>query len=553
MKITITLYVSFIVFSQALLASQYHPQLINGNLVPAGQFTEVISLSSGSNGCTATVIGPQTIVTAGHCTTTGAVITFTINSVTYNATMTKSPTAGLDLALGLTDKPLPSGITPASIGGTASSGLTITLLGYGCTDPTTNTFDNLLRMGTTVITQVSSLTVTSNQQNGAGICFGDPGGPAEIIDSNNNHLVIGVNSQGNLKDTNIDARTDVAEAASFFQSFIAANNNAQICGVNQNCGTGPTAPSCTLTANPTSVQLGNTVTFTLAVQGQVTTATIDGTPVQAPGWNKVYTPTEAGSFSSVGTVTNAAGSQGTCSANYTVINNPTPAPTCTLTANPTDIQLGQSLTISMTTTGQTTSATIDGQTVSLPSGSVSETPPASGMHQSIGVVNGPGGTSNCQVNYSVEPVTPGPVGPTIDYAVVPTYCGNNTLTQTSVQKVCLGVVSQSHGSAIVQVVIVTYNDSTQEVLPVINSVDRPKDPNDLRTISDINLYTNAVLDNGTSLSLATKAAILTQLAATSGGTPAPESLEGNTAKGIAFLVNLSPFSAVIASEAKQSH
>ena len=63
----------------------------------------------------------------------------------------------------------------------------------------------------------------------------------------------------------------------------------------------------------------------LLAQGQVTSASIDGTAVAFPVGKKIINPAAKGTFSSSAAVTGPGGT-GTCSTSYTVDDNPTPPP-----------------------------------------------------------------------------------------------------------------------------------------------------------------------------------------------------------------------------------
>lgn len=524
-------------------------RLINGKPVEPGTWREVVRISSSGSGCTATVVGPRVIVTAAHCASNGATATFKIGEIEYKAKITRSPlytSKDHDIAVGITDTDI-AGIEPASIGGKAVTGLGITLLGYGCINPGGGGGnDGILRIGDTVITGFSGFDMVSRKAGGAALCFGDSGGPAMLIESGK-HLLVGVNSKGNIVDTNYNSRSDVPESQTFLKD-VATQSGVQICGINKDCsGTPPPPPkpTCTLSANPSTVNLGSSLVLSLITQGQVTGASIEGTDASFPTGSKTITPSAVGTFTANATVTGPGGSN-TCSASYTVKNDPLPPvkPTCTLTAQPDTIKLGETITLEMATNGQVTSASIDGTDVAFPMGKKLITPTAKGSFTANATVTGPGGTNSCWAGYVVEDGGPGPDPSTPNFAVVAAYCGDNVVLETKVSRVCLAVVKKD--SSILdlkmnQVLLVTYQDSTKEVMPIIHRVGRPKVAGDLQQREDLKMYANTTVAADKYLVLDTRDAVLTKAPARDG--EVPKSIQGRTAKGNFFLVeNLQPYS-----------
>ncbi len=538
----------FFWIASTALANQVGPgaHLINGTPVAAGTHQEVIYLTSLGAQCTGVVVGPQTIITAAHCTKTGQTATFTVGSTTYTATMTQSslfPQQDHDIAIGMTTQPI-QGVTPAIVGGTATTGTSITLLGYGCTTAGGGPVDGVLRIGNSVITGFSDFDMVSRQAGGAAICFVDTGGPAYIQDGTALKL-IGINSKGNIQDTNYDIRTDIPETQTFLKTF-ATTNNVVVCGINSDCGNNPPppAPTCTLTANPNSIALGATSTVSI-VTTNATSATIQGQSVSVPTGQLPVTPTAAGVTTVQGTVQGANGTSGSCQTTLTVTNTPPPPPpppTCTLTASPETTTIGDTVTLELDTQSTTATATIDGTSVSVPVGKTMVTTTVAGTFTVNGVVSNSAGTGNCSTSYTVT-TTPPPPPNTPNFAIVPSYCGTNTLT-TSVTRVCLAVVAKDATITdlrLTDALLISYNDGTTEVAPIITRKTEPPQTGDLRTIEDLTTYANAVINANTYVVLDTRAATLTSLPPTKDGT-VPASLQGRTPKGVYFTVEqLTPF------------
>ncbi len=212
-----------------------NPTLINGEVVNKADFPEIILISSGGARCTATIVGPKTVLTAAHCAKNGATVKFTYKGVSHSAKVYRSklyPRKDHDVALAFSEKEFAESC-PYSIGGVSKKGEEVEIFGYGCTKPGGGGgMDGKLRYGKAEITGFSGYDFVSGK--GAALCFGDSGGPAFAVSSDGQKFLLGVNSKGNIKNTNYNTRTDT-EASQLFFEMMAKEKNADICGINKNC------------------------------------------------------------------------------------------------------------------------------------------------------------------------------------------------------------------------------------------------------------------------------------------------------------------------------
>jgi outer membrane protein OmpA-like peptidoglycan-associated protein len=147
-------------------------------------------------------------------------------------------------------------------------------------------------------------------------------------------------------------------------------------------------PTCELTADKEKIDLGESASLSLTVSGYVKSAVLDGTEMAATGGTKTVTPTSTTTYSA--TITGAMQTS-TCSVTVQVI--PPPPPTCELTADKGKIEPGESVTLTMTTSGKATSAVLDG-TEMAPAGGTKIVEPAAATNFTAKVV-GPGGSNTC--------------------------------------------------------------------------------------------------------------------------------------------------------------
>lgn len=154
-------------------------------------------------------------------------------------------------------------------------------------------------------------------------------------------------------------------------------------------------PTCELRAEKGKIDLGESLTLSLTTSGYVTSATIDGTAVAPTGGTKTVTPTSTTTYTAT-----VVGSRGSVPCSVAVQVIPPPPPTCELKADRGKIEVGESVTLSLITSGKVTSAVLDGTAVA-PTGGTKRIEPTSAARFTATVV-GPGGSYTCSVPVSMR-------------------------------------------------------------------------------------------------------------------------------------------------------
>ena len=176
----------------------------------------------------------------------------------------------------------------------------------------------------------------------------------------------------------------------------------------------PPAPTVTLSADRTTLTAGQSAVLTYSSTNAATVTISGGVGAVQPaaGGTRQVTPTATTSFTA--TATGPGGNATSAAVNITVNPVPPPAPTVSLSADRTTLTVGQSATLTYSSTNATT-VTI--------SGGVGAVQPAAGGTRQVtpnatttftATATGPGGTiTSTAVNITVNPA-PKPPGPTLD-------------------------------------------------------------------------------------------------------------------------------------------
>ncbi|MFM8268842.1 MAG: trypsin-like serine protease [Pseudomonadota bacterium] len=178
----------------------------SSRLVSASQSFPGIIMITSPKLCTATLVGPQTLLTATHCVNQGTPITIQTPQGSQQSSDIWVLGSGIegdphDLALVYLSSPLLSKQDILPIVSGVDPGDNVLVVGYGCAASETMASAGTKRIGSNVVSDVNDFIEVSTPgfqiksvvgpENRAGVCFGDSGGPLlKLI--GNQWAVIGV-------------------------------------------------------------------------------------------------------------------------------------------------------------------------------------------------------------------------------------------------------------------------------------------------------------------------------------------------------------------------
>ena len=217
-------------------------------------------------------------------------------------------------------------------------------------------------------------------------------------------------------------------------------------GSGESTGTPVAAPTVSITANPTSINPGNssTLTVTAANATEVTVKGSDGSAYSLPsgGGAQTVTPTATTTYTAV-----ATGAGGSASAAATVTMSAAPTPSISITASPSSISPGNSSTLTVTATNasQVTISGSDGSSYTLQAAGGTQTVSPKATTTYAAVATGAGGKTSATATVTVV----APAAPTVTITANPasiTSGSSSTLTVTATNA-SLVTVSGSDGSS----------------------------------------------------------------------------------------------------------
>lgn len=206
-------------------------ELIGGREARPGELPFSVFIGN----CTASVVGPSVVLTAGHCRSTGESVQFSLDGVRHTGRCVRHPqfnnrTVDNDFSL-CRVSPTMNPKAMASINATnVSVGDAVLLQGFG------RNRLGVLQLGAARVGRIDNQDITVNSSVKLG--GGDSGGallqrPRDLF--NGPFTIIGINSRvqtnGNSSFFN---RVNLNRSQSFFRAF-ANQNRVSICGINTGC------------------------------------------------------------------------------------------------------------------------------------------------------------------------------------------------------------------------------------------------------------------------------------------------------------------------------
>jgi V8-like Glu-specific endopeptidase len=229
-----SLFIVGLIFSSAISQANIPRTEGGGYMIATQRYPAVVRITMSEGHCSATLIGPNVILTAQHCTNekhpTGS---FIVGNTQYNFKFLTYKTAlnddDVDLAIGIVDKDV-EGVSPMSINFTPDHGKKMFALGFGCSH-------YMLSQNFVKIESENEYTqaLTSNdvRENVFG-CPGDSGGPTLAYNYDLKLQLVGIHYASNMQSEHTDWKTSNKQFADFIAA-VAKTNNLKICDYNLEC------------------------------------------------------------------------------------------------------------------------------------------------------------------------------------------------------------------------------------------------------------------------------------------------------------------------------
>jgi Trypsin len=213
-----------------------------GGLLAEDQLPQMSQLNSKNSSCSATLVGPNVILTAAHCVGDSADQVFgPLKGAYYKVKLTIHPdyteeqdkgslALASDIAIGVLEQEIPN-ITPITVS-IENPFLNRRVIMAGCGRPTNGIrqlgFSNISQLGKTGFTLVAGFQTLDH---------GDSGGPSLIVNDQDEISLFAVNSTGDLflyQGVSSVVNHPANENADFITQFIS-DQHLKVCGFNFEC------------------------------------------------------------------------------------------------------------------------------------------------------------------------------------------------------------------------------------------------------------------------------------------------------------------------------
>lgn len=210
----------------SLFLNAAEPVIINGFDY---QNTSIVKIYTGRSMCSGTVVGPNTIITAGHCGDTGDESSAVVGSQLVKGKFFQSEkyNQGNDIAIVITASKIETMFVSLWMSWNVKPRGRVFISGFGCTD-SNRSGSGILRGAYSEIIKDGDSEHFQTVDKYA-LCFGDSGGPAMVWGS-----LVGVNSRGNIINRSYFTRINSKNSRDFFD-LIIKKEKALICGINLAC------------------------------------------------------------------------------------------------------------------------------------------------------------------------------------------------------------------------------------------------------------------------------------------------------------------------------